>query len=151
MSSAHATTDSSALHPVLDRLHQDVEWYDRHATRTRLAYQILKTLQLVAAAAIPVSVAAGGGGTVTGSLGGLVVVMEGCQQVFRFHETWLGYRRTWRALLSEQSLFEAEAGIYASAPGDTRLLAERVDGLLSTEVEQWAARYMKESKSALTP
>lgn len=150
MTDAEPTVEHQRSHPVLDRLHADIEWYDRHANRDRINYQALKALQITAAAAIPVVAAAGAGGTLTGLLGGLVVVMEGLQQLFRFHETWLGYRRTWRALKSEEALYRADAGAYASSPGDTRLLAERVDRILSAETEQWAALQARE-KPAATP
>ena len=143
MTDAEPTAKGREPVAVLDELRAHIKWYDHHANRDRLCYQLLKTLQIVVAAAIPVAAAGGAGGTLTGSLGGLIVVMEGIQQIFRFHETWLTYRHTWRALMSEESLFRAGAGAYASS-GDERLLAERVDRILSAEAEQWASLQARE-------
>jgi hypothetical protein len=125
--------------PVWERLEEQLHFYDRGATRNRLSYQVLKVLQLVGAAAIPVAAAAGGTALLLGILGGLIVVFEGVQQLFKFQENWISYRTTSEGLKQEKYLFLSEAGDYSSAPRPLRLLAERVESLSSNENSGWAA------------
>jgi Protein of unknown function (DUF4231) len=124
--------------PVWERLEEQLRFYDEGATRNRLAYQLLKVIQLIVAAAIPVAAAAGGGGLMLGVLGGLVVVFEGVQQVFQFQKNWVSYRSTSEGLKQEKYLFLSEAGDYDSAPRPLRLLAERVETLSASEHTGWA-------------
>jgi hypothetical protein len=122
---------------VLDRAEYEIAWYGRHATTSRLSYCAIKILQILLAAFVPVAAGLSAPKLVTGSLGGLVVVLEGVQQLFRFHDNWVRYRQTNEDMLREKYLYAASAGDYAATPNPRRLLAERIEALASREAHQW--------------
>jgi hypothetical protein len=124
--------------PAWDRLQDQLDWYDRKSAHHKRWFQRVKVGQIVIAAAIPAVAAAGASAAVAGALGAVIVVLEGLQQLFQFHENWLTYRATAEALKHEQYLFLAGAGPYTAAARPSVLLAERVESLVSQEHASWA-------------
>ena len=122
----------------MDRLDDQLAWYEEKAKHHKRWFQSLKVAQIVVAAAIPAVAAAGGSAGFAGALGAVVVVLEGLQQLFQFQQNWIAYRGTAEALKHEKYLYLAMAGPYAGANGRDRLLAERVEGLVSHEHAAWA-------------
>jgi len=122
-----------------ERLEDQLTWYDRKAQHHRERFQRLKVVQIVVAAAIPVTAGAGASAWITGSLGASIVVVEGLQQLFQFQQNWTGYRSTAEALKREKHLYLARAGPYAEAARTDALLAERVEGLVAQEHAAWSS------------
>lgn len=123
--------------PAWDRLQDQLSWYDRKSAHQKRWFHRLKVGQIVLAAAIPVVAAGDLPVVVAGALGAVIVILEGLQQLFQFHESWLTYRATAEALKHEQYLFLAGAGPYANHARPSALLAERVEGLVSQEHASW--------------
>jgi hypothetical protein len=123
--------------PAWDRLQDQLAWYDRKSAHQKRWFHRLKVSQIALAAAIPAVAALGGSAGLAGVFGAVLVVLEGLQQTFQFHENWLTYRATAEALKHEQHLFLAGAGPYAATPSPSALLAERVEGLVSQEHASW--------------
>jgi len=134
--------------PVWERLQDQLDWYDAKSQHHRRWYQSLKVMQIVVAAAIPVVAAAGASAAVAGGLGGVIVVLEGLQQLFQFQQDWIGYRGTAEALKHEKFLRLAEAGPYAGVPRPDAVLAERVEGLVSQEHAAWSEAQRQPSAGA---
>jgi len=124
---------------VLRRVNRQIQWYDRHATTARIWYCGIKVAQIVLAAGVPVAAGLDLPKLITGSLGGLVVVLEGIQQLYRFHDNWVRYRWTNAAMEREKALWAARAGDYADADRPDALLALRIEDLTSREATQWVA------------
>jgi Protein of unknown function (DUF4231) len=122
----------------MERLEDQLAWYEAKSTHHRRWYQSLKVAQLVVAAAIPAVAAAGASAGVAGGLGAVVVVLEGLQQLFQFQQNWIAYRGTAEALKHEKYLYLAGAGAYARADRRDARLAERVEALVSQEHAAWA-------------
>ena len=126
--------------PVVDptwaRLEDQIDWYDRKSQAAQKAYKRVKVAQLLLAAGVPVAVASAVPGVVTATLGALVVVLEGVQQLYQWQTNWVLYRSTGEALAHEKFLYLAEAGPYSGAER-RRVLAERVEGLVSQEHAKW--------------
>jgi len=131
---------------VAARLEHGIAWYDRRAVVARRSYLTLKVAQLVLAAAIPVGAAAGAGSVFAAVLGGTIVVVEGLQQLFKFHDSWLGYRSACEALQRERYLFGARAGPYRDRPDPEPLLAERVESVMAREHDAWRQAHMEPEK-----
>jgi hypothetical protein len=83
---------------------------------------------------------------VTGGLATVVVLLEGAQHLYQWQEHWITYRSTAEALKHERYLYLARAGPYAGEDRH-RLLAERVEGLVSQEHAKWAASSQQPTKS----
>ena len=124
---------------VLRRVDRQIHWYERHATTARIWYCGIKVAQIVLAATVPVAAGLDLPKLITGSLGGLIVVLEGIQQLYRFHDNWVRYRWTTAAMEREKALWTARAGDYADADRPDALLALRIEDLSSREATQWVA------------
>jgi hypothetical protein len=119
-----------------DRLEDQLAWYDAKSGACQRAYKRIKLLELVIAAAVPVLAALSSPAAVTASFAAVVVVLEGAQQLYQWQTNWALYRSTAEALKHERFLFLANAGPYTGADRD-RVLAERVEGLVSQEHAKW--------------
>lgn len=139
LSSAEPPRAAAAVAPTLARLEDQLKWYEGAAGRSQTWFRLLKFAQLVVAAAIPVAAALGASAAVAGVLGGVIVVLEGTQQLFHFQENWLRYRGSAEILRTEKHLYEAHAGPYAAAAQPLPLLAERIEAVFADERTSWAA------------
>src|SRR3712207_562774 len=125
----HMRGDDGGHRPDTDatwtRLEDQIDWYDRKSVAAQRTYKRLKVVQLVAAATVPVVAAAEAPGWVIAALGGVVLVLEGLQQLGQYQANWLGYRSTCEALKHEKHLYLAHAGPYTDPGAASRTLAER--------------------------
>jgi uncharacterized protein DUF4231 len=137
--------------PTLERLRDQLGWYDKAAGRSQRSFRIVKLVQLVAAASVSVAAVAGAGAVVSALIGAVILILEGVQALFGWQQNWVNYRNTAEALKSEQHLFAAHAGPYASSTNPARLLAERVEGLLSTERSGWVVEQLPPGASQAPP
>jgi hypothetical protein len=129
----------AASGPAWDRLEDQVGWYDRKSQAAQRAYKRLKVLQLVAAAAVPVVAAAEAAAWITAGFGGVVLVLEGLQQLGQYQSNWITYRSTCEALKHEKYLYLAGAGPYRNSEDRSVVLAEHIEGLVSQEHARWVS------------
>ena len=122
--------------PAWDRLTDQLGWYDHKSVVAQRWYKLLRMTQLVMSVSIPVVVTFGAPSTVAAVLGALIAVVEGAQQLFGFHEDWIGYRSTAEALKHHKYLYLAHAPPYTGKDRD-RVLAEQVEALVSRENAEW--------------
>lgn len=122
---------------TLDRLEDQLAWYDANAAIAKRWFKRLKAFQIAAAAAIPVSVALNASPWVAAVLGGLVAVAEGIQGLNQYQQNWFNYRSTSEALKHEKYLYLAKAGPYVDETSAHRVLAEKIEGLVSQEHAKW--------------
>ena len=133
---AGSLAGSGSEHPAWARLVDQLDWYDRKSAAAQRAFTRLKVLEIVVAAAIPVVAGMSGPAWLTAALGSTVVVLEAVQQLYQWQTNWVLYRSTAEALKHEKFLFLSSAGPYATADRP-RLLAERLEGLISQEHARW--------------
>jgi hypothetical protein len=130
------TAPVGSADPTWARLEDQLAWYDRKSQGAQHAYKRAKIAQLVLAAGVPVAVAGSAPGLVTATLGGMVVVLEGVQQLYQWQTNWVLYRSTRESLAHEKFLYLAGAGPYSGAHRH-RVLSERIEGLVSQEHAKW--------------
>jgi hypothetical protein len=119
-----------------ERLEDQLAWYDAKSLSCQWAYLRTKVVQITLAAAVPVLAALAATPALTAATGAVVVVLEGAQQLYQWQTNWVLYRATAEALKHERFLYLAGAGPYGR--GDAaRVLAERVEGLVSQEHAKW--------------
>ena len=128
-----------------ERLEDQLAWYDAKSSSCQRAFKRGKLVQLLVAAAVPVLAALSVPAAVTASVAAVVVVLEGVQQLYQWQTNWVLYRSTAEALKHEHYLYLAQAGPYTGEDRD-RVLAERVEGLVSQEHAKWT-----EARSHETP
>jgi hypothetical protein len=133
--------DAVGADPVWRELDTFFSWYSRAATRSRVAYQSLKMVTLVLAAAVTVLAASSAPPILTACAGAAIVVVEGTQQLFKFHANWLRYRVVTETLREHGLLYLAHLPPYdggaAAAQGQLGALLRSV---IEDERTQWAVQ-----------
>lgn len=122
--------------PAWKRLEDQLDWYDTKSLSAQRMFKRTKLLELLVAAVVPVLAALDVAGAITAACAAVVVVTEAVQQLYQWQMTWITYRSTAEALKHEKFLFLAQAGPYVHDDRD-RVLAERVEGLVSQEHAKW--------------
>jgi hypothetical protein len=122
--------------PAFSRLEDQLAWYDSKSLAAQRAYKRVKVAQIVAAAAVPVLAVLDRDPVWVASVGAALVVLEALQQLNQWQTNWVLYRSTAEALKHERYLYLAHAGPYA-VRNRRRVLAERVEGLVSQEHAKW--------------
>ncbi|MGH3865981.1 MAG: DUF4231 domain-containing protein [Pseudonocardiaceae bacterium] len=129
--------------PAWERLEDQLGWYDGKSVTAQRMYKRVKLSQLIVGAVVPVVAGLRVSAPVTATLAALVVVAEGAQQLYQWQTTWVLYRSTAEALKHEKYLYLAAAGPY-STEDRHRVLAERLEGLISQEHATWTESRQRE-------
>lgn len=127
----------SEINLASERLEDQLKWYSRKSSENKQWFQGLKVVEIAAAALIPFVANYANLTFLTGILGVSIVVLEGLQGLFQFHDNWTNYRSTSEALKHEKYLWQAKAGPYKDAKNPNPLLAERVESIISREHAKW--------------
>jgi hypothetical protein len=133
-------TDPAEREDLLwQQLEAQFSWYDRQASRNRLAYQTLKVAAILVGALVTVLAASNAPPVLTAACAAAIVVTEGVQQVFQFHTHWITYRATAEAL--RQHAFQYAAGVAPYSDPRTRraLLADALQNMVNSENTSWAS------------
>jgi hypothetical protein len=120
-------------------MESQIAWYEARATQSYRWLRVLKVMEILVAASIPVAAAADAESWLLGLFGGLIVVIESVVQLFQFQSNWIAFRSTAEALKRERSMFLARAGDYAVGRPEAAL-AERVESILAAETAAWTAQ-----------
>jgi len=130
------------------RLDDQLDWYDGKSARNQTSYKILRTIELVTAAMIPLSAAVFNGMSwfawLAAGLGAIIAIASAISGLFRFQENWIQYRTTAEQLKHEKFLFLTRSEPYAGDDAFT-LLVQRVEGLIARETSSWAQAVKKDS------
>ena len=134
---------------VIERLDDQISWYDDRSKQNQRRFKWLKYVEIVAAALIPILAAFNGVPQwVAAILGGLVVVCEAVLHLNKYQENWLTYRSTAEALKHEKFLYLAHAGAYAGSANPRVLLAERIEALVTDENTKWISHQQEAAAPA---
>ena len=134
--------------PTLQRLEDQIRWYDEKSLEGQRRFKLLKAVQLLSAATIPVVAILDVHAAVPAALGAAIILVEGFLQLNQYQQNWITYRSTCEALKHEKYLFLGRAGPYAGAVDGRALLADRIEGLISQEHAKWVSD-REESAAAL--
>jgi Protein of unknown function (DUF4231) len=136
---------------TLDRLDDQIGWYDRKSLSNQARFKLLKLVTLVAGGLVPILALSNAPSIAVAGVGFLIVVVEGLQQLNQYYANWISYRSTCEALKHEKFLFLAKAGPYAAAIDSIVLLAERIEGLVSQEHAKWVSAQEQVTKPKQEP
>lgn len=141
----------TANDPILDRLEDQINWYDRKSRAAQQMFKRIKVIEILAAALIPFLTALKDPRLhmplVIGGLGVLITILEGLLHLNQYQQNWTSYRSTCEALKHEKFVFLALAGPYAAASNPRSLLAERIESTVSQEHAQWASVQQQSQKT----
>jgi len=132
--------------PIIERLEDQLDWYDRKSLANQRAYKRIKVVEILAAATIPLLAAVGRPqiSMVTGGLGVLITVLEGMLHLNQYQQNWINYRSTCEALKHEKYTYLGRAAPYRNVPDPHALLTERIESLVSQEHAKWASTQQQE-------
>jgi hypothetical protein len=149
--STQATT-APATDPIMERLEDQIAWYDRKSTTNQRYFKRIKTVEIAAAAVIPFLATFNLPRVLwaTGGLGVLITILEGMLHLNQYQQNWTAYRSTCESLKHEKYVYLAKASPYANAPDPHALLAERIESLVSQEHAKWASVQQQEPKAKTT-
>ena len=84
--------------PIIERLEDQIAWYDRNSLTNQRAFKRIKMIEIVAAAIIPFVAAFSfsQAAWVTSGLGVLTTVLEGMLHLNQYQQNWIAYRSTMR-------------------------------------------------------
>jgi hypothetical protein len=135
--------------PVVDRLEDQISWYDRKSASNQQAYKRIKVTEIIAAAVIPLLGAVNPPhvGWWASTLGVLITVLEGLLHLNQYQQNWIAYRSTCESLKHEKYVYLAKASPYAGVADPRALLAERVESLVSQEHAKWASSQQENAKA----
>jgi hypothetical protein len=134
-------TKPSDVDPVMERLEDQIAWYDQKSVVNQRYFKRIKTIEICSAAIIPFLAAlnlphALG---VTGGLGVVITVLEGMLQLNQYQQNWIAYRSTCESLKHEKYVYLGKASPYSNVADPHALLAERIESLVSQEHAKWAS------------
>ncbi len=142
------------LDPIMERLEDQIGWYDRKSLTNQKYYKRIKMVEIVAAAIIPLLSASAASHPrvmwVTGGLGVVITILEGMLHLNQYQQNWVAYRSTCESLKHEKYVYLGKASPYASVADPHALLAERIESLVSQEHAKWASTQQQETKSKST-
>jgi hypothetical protein len=141
-----AATQLPDSDPIMERLEDQLAWYDGKSLGNQRAYKRMKIAEILAAAIIPFLAGLGLPHTsvVTGCLGVLITVLEGLLHLNQYQQNWINYRSTCEALKHEKYTYLGKAAPYANVNDPHALLAERIESLVSQEHAKWASTLLQE-------
>ena len=125
--------------PTMDRVDDQIGWYDRKSLTNQRWYKWLKIAAIVAAALVPFAAGLGAPTFLTAGLGVAIVILEGLQGLNQYQQNWINYRSTCEALKHEKYLYLAGAGPYLKSDNADALFAERAESLISREHAKWVS------------
>lgn len=132
--------------PTVERLEDQIAWYDQKSVENQRWFKRLKVAQIVAAAIIPFAAGISAPVYIAGGLGVFIVIVEGLQSLNQYQHNWITYRSTCEELKHEKYLWLAKAGPFLNAENPDALFAERVESLISREHAKWVSTRKQEEK-----
>jgi uncharacterized protein DUF4231 len=124
---------------IQSRVDGQIAWYGRKSEMNQRWFRIMRIVEIVAAASIPLLT----GYTdlppvkiVVGSLGLLIAVIAGVLGLYQFQELWTGYRTTCEALKQEKYLFLTNTEPYHQNDSFP-LFVQRIENLIAKEHSNW--------------
>jgi hypothetical protein len=145
-------TNALAIDPIMERLEDQIGWYDRKSLTNQRYFKRIKMIEIAAAAVIPFLATFNIPRVLwlTGALGVLITVLEGMLHLNQYQQNWIAYRSTCESLKHEKYVYLGKASSYAMAADAHALLAERIESLVSQEHAKWASVQQQDPKSKAT-
>lgn len=143
--------NTTAVDPIMERLEDQISWYDRKSLTNQRYFKRIKIVEIAAAALIPFLSASNlpKATWITGALGVVITILEGMLHLNQYEQNWVTYRSTCESLKHEKYVYLGKAAPYAGSANAHALLAERIESLVSQEHAKWAS-VQQQAKPATT-
>ena len=128
--------ESSSSSAYLESIQTETAWYDRQATKHRIAHLAAQGSIMVLSAATPF-LAMQELKWLTVAAGGLIFALDGFSRLIPLEEHWLRYRSAAEALRRERRLFTSGKMQYRDVDDPENLFAEHVEAIIAGEHKEW--------------
>lgn len=130
---------------IINRVINQIEWYDKKATEKQKRYKILTIIAIILTGVVPIlslftSTKCGFAFSVIVSIcSGTAAVFNSIVMLCAYQKLWIQYRSSCEILKSELFRFLTKAGEYKNIPQEERfdLLVSRSETLLCEEFQTW--------------
>jgi hypothetical protein len=127
------------------RYKKQLDWYEEHATKSRVTYYISQFLIVLAGALVPIiNVFPSESNNIntikifSSILGSVIVIITGIIQITKSYENWISYRSTAELMKSEYQRFKLGVGDYSeekitNKANRSLLFIERMETIIAQE------------------
>ena len=133
---------------LMERLDNQIEWYDRKSTNCQNWYKLIKiTIVVLSLLIAPTGLLLQDciyAPCIIAVLGVLISTGTFILSLNKYHENWLHYRTTCELLKHEKYLYLTSAGGYAYSAAPFQELVERCESIISSENIDWAQLHKNE-------
>lgn len=123
-----------------ERVDEQIKWMEKKSAENQQKYKSYKIAEIVTAAAIPFLAGLQNENTnvkiIIGILGVGLVVLNGLQQLYKYHENWITYRSAIEVLRRERILYETQTAPYNGADAFA-IFVQNFEALLANENKVW--------------
>ena len=140
---------------IKQRYNDQLDWYEEHATKSRVTYYILQFLIVLAGALIPlINVFPSDNNNlytikiISSILGSFIVIFTGVLQITKSNENWISYRSTAELMKSEYQRFKMGVGDYSEEKVSDKenrslLFIERMETIIAEEGKKFINTHEK--------
>ncbi len=136
-----------------ERLDPAIAWYEARSARSKHWFYFLQGVQLVTSTLVTVLAAWSAEAVprpVLAAVSAVAALAAGLLALFGWQQQWIRYRATAETLKHEKFLHRSRGGPYRDATS-AALLAERCEGVVSSEHAVWATAMERAGVKTATP
>ena len=133
------------------RADEQINWMEGKSKDNQQRYKFFKVVEIVLAASIPLIVSYPSLAVATGIIGVIIVVLNGMQQLYKYHENWLTYRTTIEALKREKFLFQSQSDPYNDEATAFNRFVQNFEAILANENKKWVDTWRSSPESQPQP
>lgn len=141
---------------ITSRVDDAIKWYDKKSCKYQRLYKIMQTIEICAAALIPLL-----SGYITkypiftvavGVVGVIITIIEGITKLNKYHENWIEYRSTCELLKYQKYLFLTRSFPYITDKETIEnLFVKNIEQLISAENNQWKILFKSSGENGNKP
>lgn len=130
-----------------ERLDTQIQWYDNKSVKSQKKYKLMRAMEIVFAACIPLLSSLPNSFDVTTKiviavLGTTIVILAGINTLNKYQELWISYRTTAETLKHHKFLFITGTFPYNRDDNFSQLV-ENVEAIISKENSNWTIMIQK--------
>lgn len=125
---------------IINRLNQQINWYDKKSKKHQNWYKILKALEITLSVSIPIlsHILSTNFKITSVILSSGILLCEGMISLFNHQKNWIEYRKTSELLKQEKYMYLFKSGVYRDELYPNITLVERCETIISNENINWA-------------
>jgi hypothetical protein len=125
--------------PALALALQQLRWFARHRSRSRVAYGTVEVLLLLMTAITTVAAALKASAWITATLAATTVVLTGLSKVLDSHDSWVAFGSAWAELQVAVNDYRLLPEAERDAEARSRLVG-KVNEVIKADTGRWATR-----------